>query len=399
LSGIEQLNRDCFCLTLDREALRRALDADPALEGMHALLGERCPHVFSARPVFLSRANVERMQAVIRAVESVVAHPRYAAAVLADAPPIARHDPGARGVFMGYDFHVEDAGPRLIEVNTNAGGAMLNAVLARAQRSCCEDMSVLESGPIAPARLEDAFVEMFREEWRAAGRAGAPRRIAIVDEDPAQQYLYPEFLLFARMFQRHGIDAVVRAPAELAYDGVLRDAQGTIDLVYNRLTDFYFEAEASAPLRAAYLAGSSVITPHPRAHALYADKRNLARLTDPDFLRIRGVPEETVLALQRGIPMTVAVDAGSADALWANRRALFFKPAAGYGAKAAYRGDKLTRRVWGEILAGRYVAQNFVPPGDHLSATVGGGSPACYDRGFVGPRGRRLGGRCTATVS
>jgi hypothetical protein len=35
---------------------------------------------------------------------------------------------------------------------------------------------------------------------------------------------------------------------------------------------------------------------------------------------------------------------------------------AGYGAKAAYRGDKLTRRVWGDILVGDFVAQALVPP-------------------------------------
>jgi hypothetical protein len=45
---------------------------------------------------------------------------------------------------------------------------------------------------------------------------------------------------------------------------------------------------------------------------------------------------------------------------------LFFKPVAGYGAKAAYRGDKLTRRVWEEIKAGDFVAQALVPPSERL---------------------------------
>ena len=50
----------------------------------------------------------------------------------------------------------------------------------------------------------------------------------------------------------------------------------------------------------------------------------------------------------------------------ARRRQLFFKPVAGYGAKAAYRGDKLTRRVWSDILAGDFVAQDLVPPSERL---------------------------------
>ena len=39
--------------------------------------------------------------------------------------------------FFGYDFHLDEGRLGLIEINTNAGGAMLNAVLARAQWACC----------------------------------------------------------------------------------------------------------------------------------------------------------------------------------------------------------------------------------------------------------------------
>jgi len=60
----------------------------------------------------------------------------------------------------------------------------------------------------------------------------------------------------------------------------------------------------------------------------------------------------------------VLVDAGNADELWGRRKQLFFKPFAGYGSRAAYRGDKLTQRVWSEILAGGYVAQALVAPGE-----------------------------------
>jgi hypothetical protein len=45
---------------------------------------------------------------------------------------------------------------------------------------------------------------------------------------------------------------------------------------------------------------------------------------------------------------------------------LFFKPARGYGSKAAYRGDKVTRAVWAEIVASGFVAQAFAPPGERM---------------------------------
>ena len=362
---IDTLNTDCFCISLDPEALRHAIESDPAASGLSELIAGRCPHLFAALPVFVSRQHVDAMTQVIRAVEEVVALPAYREAVLAAAPAIARHDPGAASVFMGYDFHLGAHGPRLIEINTNSGGAMLNAVLGRAQRACCEDVASLDSGPVPAAELERHFDEMFQSEWRASGRSGQPARIAIVDEEPEAQFLYPEFLLFAHLFRRHGIDAVVVSPRELAFrDGVLRDAQGPIDLVYNRLTDFSLEAAANAQLRAAYLAGGVVLTPHPRAHAVYANKRNLSLLTDAATLRKWKVPEATIAVLLQGIARTERVAADNAERLWAARRRLFFKPAAGYGSKAAYRGEKLTRRVWGEIVQGDYVAQDLVAPSE-----------------------------------
>jgi hypothetical protein len=363
IAMIETLNTDCVCVSLDPAALRRALEVDPATGGLHGLIEERCPNLFAALPVFVSREHVDAMAAVIRAVEAVVALPAYQAE-LAWAPRIASFDPGARGVFMGYDFHVREQGVRLIEINTNAAGAMLNALLGRAQRACCKEMETLVNGPIPAADLDRTFIDMFAAEWRAAGRDGMPGRIAIVDDDPERQFFYPEFLLFAHLFRRFGIDASVLAPHGLAFDGrTLRDAGGPIDLVYNRLTDFPLEDPAHAALRAAYLARAAVVTPHPRAHALYADKRNLALLADAERLRRWGVDAATVDILSRGIARTEIVSAADAERLWSRRRELFFKPAVGYGGKAAYRGDRITRRVWAQIMAGRYVAQEFVPPG------------------------------------
>ena len=137
-------------------------------------------------------------------------------------------------------------------------------------------------------------------------------------------------------------------------------------MVYNRLTDFDLSDPAHAALRAAYLAGAAVVTPHPRAHALFADKRNLITLGDDARLAAWGVTAEDRQLLQAAIPRTVQVTPDQADALWAGRRHLFFKPVAGFGARAAYRGDKLTRRVWSEILAGGFVAQTLVPPSERL---------------------------------
>ena len=379
---MERLNRECFCTGLDDQRLTQAL----ASSDLEAIVRDRCPHAFAARPVFVSSADVDRMAAVVRAVEYVVALPAYRETVMAAAPSIARHCPqGTRGVFFGYDFHLDRGRLSLIEINTNAGGAMLSAIAARAQRSCCEAVEHLlpETPPVDA--LERGIVAMFRNEWRLAGRHTPLRRIAIVDADPPSQYLYPEFLLFRRLFKKHGLDAVICDPSALRFEaGGLWVDNTRIDLVYNRLTDFNLAEACSRPLREAYLADAVVLTPYPQAHALYADKRNLTLFSDDARLHELGVPEPARELLAQTVPRTRRVRSEDGDAWWSERRGLFFKPRAGFGSRAAYRGDKLTRRVWEQILAGDYVAQNLVAPGTRAVDGEAGTHPLKFDlRNYV----------------
>jgi len=71
------------------------------------------------------------------------------------------------------------------------------------------------------------------------------------------------------------------------------------------------------------------------------------------------------------VPLTRRVARDDAEALWQTRRDWFFKPAGGFGSKATYRGDKLTRRVFDEILAGDYVAQRIVSPSPRVKRVDG----------------------------
>ena len=86
----------------------------------------------------------------------------------------------------------------------------------------------------------------------------------------------------------------------------------------------------------------------------------------------------SVLALA-GIPHTEIVKPQHAERLWRERRQLFFKPFGGFGGRAAYRGDKLTRRVWEEILAGGYIAQALVLPGARAVTREQSAQPMKFD--------------------
>lgn len=324
-------------------------------------LRQQQPQLFSNADLHLPSAAKEGMSEVIAACEAVIALPAYQAHALAQAPAISRVPMAARGVFMGYDFHLTDDGPRLIEINTNAGGGLLNAYLLAAHGQGA-----------AGAAVRAAYVEMFRAEWRLTRGEAPLQRIAIVDENPAEQFLAPEFELFRQLFEEHGIAAVIADPQELRWDGrqLLHDGQ-PIDLIYNRLTDFALDFPVDRNIRAAYEAGAVVLTPHPQAHALYADKRNLMLLSDDAALTALGVGAATRAVLLAGVPRTVAVDPEKEAIFWAERKRWFFKPPAGFGSRAAYRGDKLTKRVFEEILHGGYIAQEIAPPSEHVVVVEG----------------------------
>ncbi|MEI7611953.1 MAG: hypothetical protein WCK63_03530 [Betaproteobacteria bacterium] len=358
------LNRDCYCRTVDHAELRRALEGEGFQENglSYADLLATRPHLFSDTRVYVADAHLEFMARLIQAIGCIVALPAWRERVLAYAPEIAAYPPKSAGVFFGYDFHVGVAGPRLIEINTNAGGGLLNAKLLSAQLSCCPQLA---EGGTSRHQVESDFVAMFRNEWRLARGERPLRSIAIVDETPGTQFLAAEFELFRQLFAANGIVAWVLSPDELSFDGRhLRYGDECIDLVYNRLTDFALEQASQAALRAAYLADAVVLTPHPHAHALYADKRNLVALTDDSWLQAIGVSEADRRLLHDGVPRTEEVLPENAPSYWASRKQWFFKPAAGYGSKATYRGDKLTRRVFEEIAGGGYVAQALVMPSE-----------------------------------
>jgi len=364
---METLNRECFCLGLDPLALHAQLDVILAASGAPASLAESHPHLFSALPVFVSRVHIDKVARVVAVIDEIAKTAAYQHAVMAWAPDIATFDPGSPGGLLGLDFHLGPDGPRLIEINTNPGGVLLNAMLGRAHRQCMPELTI---APAEAIDVEDAVLAVIQTEWQLQRPDTSLAMIAIVDETPAEQYLYPEFVLFRELFRKHGYASQICSPAELIHrDGRLWLDTVVVDFVYNRLTDFSFAQQGNQPLRSAYLSHDVVVSPHPRSHAIFSDKRNLCLLSDGEFLSSSGLSQATIDLLLATVPRTERVTPDNLDALWERRRRLFFKPAAGYGSKASYRGDKLTRRVWQDIGKSAYVAQELVPPSERRITT------------------------------
>lgn len=318
-------------------------------------LSDTHAHLFADAVLLVSKTQIDQMRAVISAVSEVVKLPAWDINSLQPAS-----SGGAElGVFYGYDFHLNDEGAHLIEINSNAGGAFLNALLASSQRA-----SVFPGAIAAEENLASVFVEMFRHEWHLA-RGDVPlNRIAIVDDQPVSQYLYPEFVLAKQLLEQAGIAVDIVDPAMLVegVGGLYCDGQ-RIDLIYNRLTDF--DLQQHPHIRLAWENKRVVLTPNPAHYQRYADKRKLTLLADCDWLSSAGVSQTSRQALAQGVPETRLVCEADAEQWWAERKQWFFKPVNGYGSKGAYRGDKVTKRVFETVMQSEYVAQRLALPGEH----------------------------------
>lgn len=363
LSIAKSINQHCLCKTLDRSSLLEGLNSIPETR---KLLEER-PGLFSDTTIYISPDELQKMKEIVSAIESVIASPPFQHQVLAGKFP-ETSPMKTKGVFMGYDFHMTEEGPKLIEINTNAGGAYLNLLLAQAQIACCDETKPC----VNLSKVGDKFFDIFLSEWKYLNPDRELKTIAIMDEKPEAQFLYPEFRLFREMFIRNGVEAFIVDPQNLSFkDQAVWFQDKKIDLIYNRLTDFYLEHGQLPLLKEAWLRKEIVLTPDPRHHALFADKHNLETFTDHTQLKKLHVGEDVMKTLLDGIPKTFRLTDHNRQQFWELRKNLFFKPASGYGSKATYRGDKITHKVWAEMCGTDYVAQELTPPALRLIETNG----------------------------
>lgn len=354
-------------ISINRCAVDQTLDRPE--DEWKGVMQESHVNLYSNVTILITPAQLEQMQAVIDAVEQVVAMSSWQQAVCGDVA--GQFVPANPGVFFGYDFHLNEDGAHLIEINTNAGGAFFNILLEDSQRE-----EVMSGKSLIPASIEQDIVAMFRREWQLQCGDATLHILAIVDDAPQSQYFYPEFILARQLLERAGIKAFIADPKDFqAREDGLYCGDNKIDLVYNRLTDFSLDQYPA--LLSAYQQNQIVLTPHPYAYTLYADKRNLALLTDGERLTAMGVDDNTIATLLKGIPQTKLVEEKDSEQWWKERKEWFFKPATGYGGKGSYRGANVTQRVFAEIMQGGYVAQRRAMPGERM-VSVAGAEPVAF---------------------
>lgn len=336
---------------------------------------EKYQHFFAnyanLETIKLPKNIIEQMQNLITAVEKVITISNEKNNNSSNSSNI-RND-NLKGIFMGYDFHLQNNNenknitPKLIEINTNAGGAFLNLCLLNA-------IYKNDKNNVAD-KLANEFVAMFKNEFAIfSNNQKNLQTIAIVDENPSEQFLYPEFEICQKILVKNNIQTIISSPENLSIqnNNLYYNNSIKIDFVYNRLTDFYLRSNAkNNALLTAYQNDFAAISPNPKIYDLYANKNNLINLSNADFLDNLNIDNQSKNILLKHIPKILKVKNNDAEYLWKQRKNLFFKTAEGYGSKAVYRGDKLTKKVFAEIIeSDAYLAQEIIPPSEHLLKNI-----------------------------
>lgn len=334
--AIRELNEQCLC----------EVEPMPLAGAQHQ----------SNHPFFVSRSHDTQIRDFIACYNSLTQHAAFRSQVASWLPGIVRHPVANPGVFDGYDFHLTETGPKLIEVNTNAGGGYLSV----ADNTACS--CDLMASPMQ-TNYERRIVAMFQQEYALYNPDTPLRTLVILDDAPTGQFLYPEMQALQRLFIQQGINTLIASPEDLVWrNNKLLINEQIVDLVYNRHTDFYLQTPAMETVKTAYLSGGVVLTPHPAAYGFRADKRLLAYLSDETFLQDMGLNQHEIRLVSDVIPVAKLVTPANADDLWRQRKHWFFKPASGHGSKGVYKGAKLTKKTWQMIVANDYVAQQYVEP-------------------------------------
>lgn len=339
---------------------------------------EKYQHFFAnyanLETIKLPKNIIEQMQNLITAVEKVItiSNEKNNNSSNSSNSSNIRND-NLKGIFMGYDFHLQNNNenknitPKLIEINTNAGGAFLNLCLLNA-------IYKNDKNNVAD-KLANEFVAMFKNEFAIfSNNQKNLQTIAIVDENPSEQFLYPEFEICQKILAKNNIQTIISSPENLSIqnNNLYYNNGIKIDFVYNRLTDFYLRSNAkNNALLTAYQNDFAAISPNPKIYDLYANKNNLINLSNADFLDNLNIDNQSKNILLKHIPKILKVKNNDAEYLWKQRKNLFFKTAEGYGSKAVYRGDKLTKKVFAEIIeSDAYLAQEIIPPSEHLLKNI-----------------------------
>jgi uncharacterized circularly permuted ATP-grasp superfamily protein len=338
------------------------------------------------RPHLMDRADWEALERAGRAVLELAA--RVARYVFdGDAGRLCAHlgipaaqarwmtlDPGGPDVLLSrLDAFVTDAGPRFIEINSDAPagfgyGDRMAEVFSRLPlfQEFAADRGV-RYVPSAPS-----LVRALLAEWARRGGRGAPV-VAIVDW--AEVKTRPDQDLLRPALEAAGARCVLADPREMTLaDGRLRAGAEAVDLVYRRalLSELVEREDEVGPFLTAYRDDRAAFVNSFRC-GLSEDKAFFGILTDETYAALMTEDERRLVA--RTVPWTRRVeerrtlkDGRVVDLvpyILAHAPDLVLKPAHGFGGQSVLVGVEAGPADWeaavDEALGSPWVVQERVP--------------------------------------
>lgn len=292
--------------------------------------------------VNIERDEFEKMLQFSRLMFQLKQNSHYITSLKEQLPVTADAMFDESSMLMGYDFHLTDDGPRLIEINNNAGGLYIGGNRWMKQPAIAELVGT----------LEERISGMFPDTWQT---------IAIMDEDVTQQYMYPEMQHYATLLRKTGRTVFLVSPEdiELKDDGLYVENQ-RVDGIYNRHTDFYLDTPELADIRTALMAGQVALNPHPRSYALLGDKSRMVDWWHQGLLE-GCLSSDDVSFIRSVVPEIHLLSACDRTQLWQERKAWVFKPAARHGGKGVVLGKGMSRKRFESLDDATTVVQSFVP--------------------------------------
>ncbi|MDM8569540.1 hypothetical protein QUF50_08550 [Thiotrichales bacterium HSG1] len=298
-------------------------------------------------PVKLSLKNVITMIRFVKIMHNLSQLSSYQQKI--NLPSIANFNSNVSGVMMGYDFHITEQGPKLIEINTNAGGGYL-AFHANHPKNFA----------IPALKLKTKLLLMFGQEISLYG--SKPSRMAIIDDEPEKQFFFPEMLEFAKMFTENwGIPTDIVDPNEVENkNDKLFFNDNQIDMIYNRHCDFYLETLPH--IRDAYLANNVCLTPNPRNYALLADKQRMVIWSNLETLLEFGLEQAIAKFIASLVPESYLLANLNMENVWKQRKQWVFKPINRFGSRGVIIGNSLRKKRFNNLPTQETLVQRLVKP-------------------------------------
>jgi len=348
-------------MTLVREEFFAALTAS----GMPEI-----PQDFSVVPLgqLIPLTTLVEIDNFIRLFDRVTARTTWQRVVTTSAPKIAQFARSEVCFFTAWDFHLSpEQGWQVIECNDNGSGFLFAALINRLFYELSDlgqDRSIEEPASMGAFTEQLAtFIERETKEFFGALPDGLFFVLETSDELRSGKF-YREFILLRDVLRHHGWHSEIGTPDDLRWDGnyLLLDQQPVV-FVINRSTDFFWEAEAFSPLRAAYLEGKVYVAPNPFTYATRSDKHLLEFLSLPNWDQKLGILPDERAVLSAHVPATYLLREENLDEIAAKKAAFFFKPVHGFASHGVLTSSQVGRGRLRQLLrkGSAYVAQKTVP--------------------------------------